>query len=159
MTARALASVVLLLCAGVAVGAGARPRIPVQDPDAAGARTETFVAYDVFVDAGGSSLAAWQLELEFASAKLVGIEGGDAMAFRDAPIYDPAALQGDRVVLAALADGGVRDLVSGRTRVARIHVLAVEGDGNPRAARKVVAADEQGQHIEVDVQVRRHRGK
>lgn len=162
---RAMALVALL-----ATAAWHMPQDPAQAPaDAALQRTgTTFVAVDVFVDAGTNALAAWQAELRFADSKLVGIEGGAVQAFAEPPRYDPAALQGGRVVLAALAAGGAEGgpeggadagLPSGRVRVARLHLLApAKGPGEP-TVDGVVAADADGERIEVDVEVRRKEGK
>ena len=51
----------------------------------------SFRVVDIFVDAKGKSLAAYQLEWKVAShnAKIVGIEGGDHPAFKQPPNYDP----------------------------------------------------------------------
>ena len=50
-----------------------------------------FVAVDIFVDSQDKSLAAYQLEFSVTNgvAKIVGIEGGEHPAFREAPFYDP----------------------------------------------------------------------
>lgn len=86
----------------------------------------TFTAYDVFVDSGASALGAYQFEWSVAkgAASIVGVEGGDGV-FAKAPYYDPAALQGGRIVIAAFATA--KDLPQGRTRVARLH-LHEDGD-------------------------------
>src|SRR5439155_1207563 len=59
----------------------------------------------VYVDAGQAPLAAYQVEITVGdtapTAKIVGVEGGSADAFRAAPYYDPAALQGGRIIIAA----------------------------------------------------------
>ena len=97
--------------------------------------------------AGAATLAAYQVEIKAdgtgqrpmppdAKITLVGVEGGEHAAFKDAPHYDPAALHEDRlkdrIILAAFNTGA--DLPAGKTRVARIHVQ-VEG---PELAFKVV---------------------
>ena len=106
-----------------------------------------FEAFDVIVDSGAATLAAYQVEIKAdgtgqrsmppdAKITLVGVEGGEHAAFKDAPHYDPAALHEDRlkdrIILAAFNTGA--DLPAGKTRVARIHVQ-VEG---PELAFKVV---------------------
>ncbi|MDB5294751.1 MAG: hypothetical protein JWO31_734 [Phycisphaerales bacterium] len=90
-----------------------------------------FAAVDVFVDPGDRPLAAYQFTLRAVggTALLVGLEGGDAPAFAAPPYYDPAALVGEQVVVAALSTAD--DLPRGRTRVARLHVQ-VTGPTDPR---------------------------
>lgn len=102
-----------------------------------------FTHVDVYVTpAGAGALTAWQVELTDPSgrAKLVGIEGGEFAPWNDAPHYDPAALQGERIILAAYA---LDDAVGGRQRVARVH-LAVEGAApiNLVVGRSLVAAEQ-----------------
>ncbi len=84
-----------------------------------------FAHADLYLDPGELALHAWQVELVDPSgrARLVGVEGGEDAVWAEPPHYDPAALKGGRVILAAFTlDGGPR----GRQRVARVH-LAVEG--------------------------------
>ena len=103
---------------------------------------------DVFVDPGDATLAAWQAEIvtEAGDVKIVGVEGGEPAAFRNAPYYDPAALANDRVILAAFSTG--KDLPMGRSRVARVHVR-VAGKETPRfAIKNVLAASADGNEIQ-----------
>jgi hypothetical protein len=80
-----------------------------------------FVAVDVYVEAGDRNLAAWQVEINTDDrAAIVGVEGGEGAAYRDPPAYDPAALQGGKIILAALTTG---DAPTGRVRVARLHLM------------------------------------
>lgn len=97
-----------------------------------------FVAYDVVVETDGRPLAAWQLEVR-SNAKIVGIEGGEPTSYAKAPYYDPAALEGGRVVLAAFTTEAAP---SGRLRIARIHMLE-EGRAE-YAPRLLVAAGPDG---------------
>ncbi len=117
---------------------------------------ERFAAYDVWIDSGSAPLAAWQVEVvaPAGSVKLVGVEGGDAGAFATPPYYDPRALaHGERIVLAAFDTGSA--LPSGRTRVARLHVM-VHGPDEPRfEARIVAAADAEGRALDAQVEVGR----
>jgi hypothetical protein len=86
---------------------------------------------------------------------LVGIEGGEHAVFAKPAYYDPAALApdgGGRVILAAYSTG--KDLPTGRTRVARLHVM-VEGAGGGEGAggaeysvKLKVAADGEGRAID-----------
>jgi hypothetical protein len=85
-----------------------------------------FAVLELRIDAGQGALAGWQTEIRLRGAKLVGIEGGDDAAFRDAPRYDPRALRGGRVILASLAAGDRMPV--GEVLVARVHVLVEDGD-------------------------------
>jgi len=77
--------------------------------------------------------------------KIVGVEGGEHPAFRQAPYYDPAALMNDRIIIAAFNAGS--DLPHGRTRIATIH-LQILGDAEPQYELKlVVAADTEGEDL------------
>ncbi len=127
---------------------------PHSAPTPQGPAAAAFVALDVFVDTGSQTLAAWQCELTFVTAKLVGIEGGEPKAFADAPLYDPEALQGGRVILAALADG--QQLPTGRVRVARVHVVESGGKLGDYTLGGITAVSQFGERIRVDVEVRRH---
>ena len=106
-----------------------------------------FEPVDVYVDSGAVPLAAYQFELKATAGRvaIVGLEGGEHAAFKDAPYYDPKALMKDRVVVAAFYTG--RDLPHGRTRIARLH-MQVSGDEKPAYAVKlVVAASADGKKI------------
>ncbi len=131
-----------ILAFGVGIGAAClgfsqQPERRANEPEAR-ARIETglrFEAFDILVDSGQSPLSAYQVEVKANPAAvgttkitLVGVEGGEHAAYKDAPHYDPAALHADqlkdRIILAAFNTGA--DLPTGKTRVARIHVQ-VEG--------------------------------
>lgn len=107
-----------------------------------------FSTVEIYLDIADRSLAAYQLTLETSrdDTRLVGVEGG-AAPFTEPPRYDPRALRGGRIKLAALClDDSLR---TGRVHVATLHlehaaeriprldiseVVAVDGDGNPTAA-------------------------
>lgn len=147
----ALAMMVLVVMAAMLLGSA--PPVPTpSEPDVQ--RGSAFVTVDVFVDSGGSPLAAWQVEFIATSAggkvMLVGIEGGEHAAYARPAHYDPAALApdggggvGGRVILAAFNTGAAPTLPTGRTRVARLHVFVEGGEaGAVRYEVKVrVAAD------------------
>lgn len=168
---RWLSPVTLAAVLAAAVWAGARggahstAQTPAQaatpqvSPDQDPIRFETM---DVFVDPGATALAAWQLEVtprtrEGTKVTLVGIEGGGSVeggahaAFAKPAYYDPAALSpegGGRVILAAYSTSN--DLPTGRTRVARLHVM-IEGDAPDGTTFDVtlrIAADAQGRAID-----------
>lgn len=93
-----------------------------------------FAAVDVYIDAGDTSLAAWQFELS-CSAKLVGVEGGDSKVYSDPPYYDPEALQGGRIIAAAFTTDA--NPPKGRVRVARLHMME---QGKAEYSVKLIAA-------------------
>ncbi len=98
-----------------------------------------FVAYDVLLDSGATPLAAWQVEIVDPSgrAKVVAVEGGQHLAFAEAPHYDPRALLHGRIVLAAFSTGDT--LPEGSSRVARVH-FAIDGAREPALTLRVMAA-------------------
>lgn len=120
---------------------------PLQDQSA-------FAFVDVIVESGTTPLAAWQIELVDANdqAKIVGIEGGEHAAFRDAPYHDRRALQQGRVVIAAFQTAGA--LPSGSSRVARIHFHVSGGASARFGAKLVTAADADGRPIPATVSIR-----
>lgn len=92
-------------------------------PDTCAADSVCFMPLHVYVDPLGSALAAYQVELSDTSntSVIVGVEGGEHPAFRRPPYYDPAALRGNRIILAAFSTA--RDLPRARSRVATVHLL------------------------------------
>ncbi len=118
-----------------------------------------FRAMDVVLDSGEKPLSAWQVEItgDLAHSKIVGVEGGDVEHYSKAPYYDPAALQGGRIIIAAFTTE--EDAPAGRIRVARIH-LAESGGGVPEySARLIAAATRGGEQIDVPVELKRIGGK
>src|SRR5215208_5993286 len=108
-----------------------------------------FNAIDIYVDSGSTPLAAYQLEFAATNgnAAIVGIEGGDPGVFHEPPLYDPAAMQHQRVIIASFSTAFVGDLPSGKTRVATIH-MRVDGAQAPQFAVKLVtAANSEGKKI------------
>lgn len=83
-----------------------------------------FLAVDIYVDSKDKPLAAYQLEFSVTNgnAKIVGIEGGEHPAFREAPYYDPKAIQEERVIIAAFSTERADNLPLGRTRLATVHL-------------------------------------
>ena len=113
-----------------------------------------FAPLHIYLDSGSRPLAAFQFELKAAAGKLapakagvkiVGVEGGQHAAFKEAPYYDPAALAKNRIIIAAFNTGS--ELPTGRTRIATIH-LQIIGDAEPDYELKlVVAADADAKEI------------
>ena len=122
-----------------------REAAPVTRPGAVG--NVQFKAIDVFVDSKDQLLAAYQFELHATAGdvKIVGIEGGEHAAYKQAPFYDPKAMMRDRVIVAAYSTSG--DLPAGKTRVARVHVR-VAGDVEAKYELKLTAsASKEGKSI------------
>ena len=110
---------------------------------------QQFTAVDVYVDSP-KPLAAWQLEIR-TDATIVGVEGGAPKAFAEPPFYDPKALQGGRIVLAAFTTDAAPP--SGRIRVARLHLQ--ERGVSPLSAHEIVAAAPGGARLDVKVELAR----
>jgi len=100
-----------------------------------------FSTVEVFVDSGAQPLAAYQLTFSATrgDVKIVGIEGGEHPAFKEAPHYDPRAIQHERAILAAFNTASADNLPKGRTRVATVHVQ-ITGAVTPVYAVKLEAA-------------------
>ncbi len=107
-----------------------------------------FAPLHIYLDSGNQPLAAFQFELKAAAGqiKIVGVEGGQHKAFKEAPYYDKAALyKSNRIIIAAFNTG--RDLPKGRTRIATIH-LHIIGEAEPDYELKLtVAADANAKEI------------
>lgn len=119
-----------------------------------GAGPETFGALEVWIDTGSERLGAWQLELTSPADGLrySAVEGGEPGAFGEAPAYDPAALRGGRLILAAYAgpeEAG--EPPAGRVRVARLHYLVADADAIEFAVSGVVTADTSGRRRDFEV--------
>ena len=137
-----------------------------QTPDTAvGDLATKFQAIDIFVDSGEQQLAAYQLAVSSDShvIRIVGIEGGEPIAFREPPFYDPKSLQQDTTILASFSIDD--QLPSGRFRLARIHVeydVAAEADDSNEPTyltELVVAANSDGQNIDATVSVALAQGE
>ena len=115
-------------------------------------KTVRFQAVDIFIDSKETPLAAYQLEflVKTGDAKVVGVEGGEHAAFKDAPFYDPKAIQHERVIIAAFNTTSGDKLPTGKTRVATIH-LQITGERKPDYAVKLeTAATLEGRKIVVE---------
>jgi hypothetical protein len=96
-------------------------------------------------------LAAYQFELKATAGqiKIVGVEGGQHQAFKEAPYYDPTALTKDRIIIAAFSTS--KDLPTDRIRIATIH-LQIIGDTEPQYELKlIVAADADAKEIPAEI--------
>ncbi|MCP3906227.1 MAG: hypothetical protein GY715_21600 [Planctomycetes bacterium] len=125
-------------------------------PLSAGADEEppamSFGFVEVHVDCGDHALAAWQVEVQaLGDVRIVGVEGGEHPEYAEAPYYDTAAIQRERVILAAFSTAAPDALPSGRTRVATVHVVWTGSDAPRFETNLTVAADEAGAAIDADV--------
>ncbi len=139
---------IILTSVSVMVPVLARQSAPGEPSDESAVR---FSPLHIYIDSGNQSLAAYQFELKATAGqiKVVGVEGGEHQAFKEAPYYDPAALANDRIIIAAFNTG--RELPKAKTRIATIH-LQITGDVEPEYELKlVVAADENGKEIPAEI--------
>lgn len=140
---------------------------PGQVEASAGGVESLFVPVDVFLDTGKTPLGAYQIEVVARDAKFVGLEGGEAAAFKKAPYYDPGALAGggkvaggagERIIVAAFSTD--ESLPTGSTRVARLHLMLNAGEKQPDLTSKlVVATDTQGNTVAAKLTLRPMQGE
>jgi hypothetical protein len=109
-----------------------------------------FVAVDLYADTGGRPLVAWQIELD-CNARIVGVEGSGEKP----PYYDPAALQGGRIILASFTTEP--NPPAGRVLVARVHLQ--ETGKTDYTAKLMAAASPGGARIEPKIEIVRAGGK
>jgi hypothetical protein len=140
----------LLACVALGTGVGVQPA----------PHTPRFAHVDVFIDAGAERLAAYQVEfvgeIEDGTVTLAGIEGSGGArgtAYSEPPAYDPAALAGGRVILADFSTAP--DVPSGRSRVARLHLMIdAPADHAPAYSVTLMAAGSpEGGHIQATASV------
>ena len=120
-----------------------------------------FRAVDIYVDSKGTPLAAYQLEFYATNgvAKIVGIEGGEHAAFREAPFYDPKAIQHERAIIAAFSMASSDKLPTGKTRVVTIHIQVI-GAEEPRFELKLqTAGGVNGRRISVEASLEERKAK
>jgi hypothetical protein len=129
-----------------------------------GEAKKRFAPVKVFIDPQGKGLGAYQFELKATgkgvrpreekgsdpfSVKIVGVEGGEHAAYKEAPYYDPAALAQNRIIIGALSTA--KELPAGRMRVATVHVM-IEGDAEPEyEVVLVTAGDADGNRIDAKI--------
>jgi len=110
-----------------------------------------FAPVHIYLDSGNKPIAAYQFELKAGAGqiKIVGVEGGQHAAFKEAPYYDPEALANNRIIIAAFNTGS--ELPKGRTRIATIH-LQIIGEAEPDYELNLaIAADADGEEIPADI--------
>lgn len=143
----------LLVGTSVALQSSADETIPTTDHQPLTTNHSSFATLDILVDPADHPLAAYQFDLHATAGnvKIVGIEGGDHPAYKDAPYYDLQAMMNDRVILAAYSLHN--DLPNTRTRIARIHIQ-IEGPTQPEYKIELTtAADSDGQPIDATVSI------
>ena len=109
-----------------------------------------FKAFDVFIDSGIEKLGAYQINATYDSKtiSIVGLEGGEVDAFKNAPHHDPKGKTGGRIVIAAFTSDE-KKAPKGKTRVLRIH-LAVKGAAKLNL-KLMTAANTQAERIQATV--------
>lgn len=107
-----------------------------------------FKPVEIRLDAGQKRIAAYQVELGVVSgeAEIVGVEGSDLPGFDTAPYYDPAALAGGRIIIAAFSTE--HHLPVGANRVATVHMRESGKATVVYELRVTAAADANGEPIE-----------
>jgi len=118
-----------------------------------------FAPVHIYLDSGRSALGAYQFELKATTGtiKIVGVEGGEHPAFKEAPYYDPAALAKDRIIIAAFNTG--RDLPKGRTRIATVHLQILSAAEPEYELDLTVAADADGRELPAKLNLQRGETK
>jgi len=106
-----------------------------------------FAPLHIYLDSENQMLAAYQFELNAikGQVKIVGVEGGEHKAFREAPYYDPEALAKDRIIIAAFNTG--KALPKGRTRVATLHLQIISNIEPEYELKLIVSADANGREL------------
>ena len=132
----------VILCFGLAAGLSAQTAAFEEG-------RRQFRVVDIYVDAGSTPLAAYQLGFAATNgvARIVGIEGGEHPAFNQPPVYDPKALQRERVILASFSTRPAIGLPVGRTRVATIHYQTPDAAAPQFELKLQTAGDAQGNKI------------
>lgn len=144
---RSFTFILLAVLLGVAIGAGKDPAPPARSAPRSSAN---FVAMNLLIDPRGKPLACYQVEVvATGDATLAGIEGGEQSAYAAAPWYDPRALMGRRIIVAAFNTGN--ELPTQKTRVARL-MFRVAGSATPTYDVKLqVAGSTDGKRMDADV--------
>jgi hypothetical protein len=100
-----------------------------------------FEVYDLYINPQGGPLAAYQVKIQAdrKQVKIISVEGGEHSAFKEAPFFDPLAIQKETIKLAAFSTATANDLPRGRTRVATIHIQ-LNGTKEPKFKLTLQAA-------------------
>jgi hypothetical protein len=140
MTGRIKSLVALLLCITAVAGCGrtgVRNPATAQEPGIDPAEVR-FRSLAIELEVGEQEVAGYQIELKTIAgdALIVGVGGGTARGFTDPPTYDPAALAGGRIILAAMNPNLALNM--GRHLVAVVHMR--ESGEEPVYEVEVIAA-------------------
>lgn len=148
-----------LVLLGLVAGLAAVPSA--QRPDAPGtehhptAEAPRFQAVDIYLDSE-TPIAAYQIEVQVITgdATIVGVEGGTPPL--DAPpYYDPAALAGGRIILAAFDTAAT--LPPGHHRIATVH-FREQGGPVTYHAELATAGDAEGQRCSASASIEARKG-
>ncbi|MBI5501475.1 MAG: hypothetical protein HY907_14615 [Deltaproteobacteria bacterium] len=133
-----------------------RTVVDVQAP--ADERPVRYAPWAIELEVGATPIAAYQVELVVKSgdATVVGVEGGTTDGFREPPFFDPKALAGGRIVLAAF--NTKVGLSRGRHRVATLHMREA-GPAPAYELRLVAAASPDGSPADVDIDLVSGKGR
>jgi hypothetical protein len=83
-----------------------------------------FAAYDLYISPKGEPLAAYQIRIKAMSGnvEIISVQGGEHSAFKEAPFFDPKAIQKGTIKLAAFSTKEAAELPTRETRVASIQI-------------------------------------
>lgn len=106
----------------------------------------SFSSVTLRIESSAAELSAWQLRARWNDprTRIVGVEGGEG-AFTEPPRYDPRALRGGEIVLAALAADDSPE--RGSVRVAVIHVEHAAGTVPGLNILELIAVGSDGERI------------
>lgn len=121
-----------------------------------------FEPWDLMLDSAGTPLAAWQVLIEPTAAgaapSIVGIEGGDAVAYAEPPAYDPAQLDVGRIVLGAFSLRDADALPQASFHAATVHFdFPAAPTSDALRVRVEAAADPAGNPVRVQATLVRRR--
>ncbi len=110
-----------------------------------------FTPVQVLLESLEREVAAYQVEVVVIAgeAEIVGVEGADHPGFQDAPYYDPAALAGGRIIIAAFSTK--HQLPIGKQRVATIHMRESGPERVAYEIRTIALADKRGKPVSAKV--------
>ena len=145
-------SSLLAICTVLVCGCAAEQQAPMPQPESAfatlaGDDAVRFRPLDIELAVAEAPVGAYQVELLVTDgdAQIVGVEGGTLPGFEEAPYYDPAALAGGRIVLAAFSTAETLP-ADGTHRVATVH-LRETGSATTYELKLIVAADAAGEPV------------
>jgi hypothetical protein len=108
-----------------------------------------FAVYDLYISPKVEPLAAYQIKIKATTGnvKIISVEGGEHSAFKEAPFFDPKAIQKGTIKLAAFSTKEAAELPARQTRVASIHIQTDRTDEVPFDLDLQVVATTNGRPI------------